>query len=375
MLALQVGDPSTRVLAQDMTVAQMDDVLSTLVGTFNEREQRLNARTDAALANAGTLKSGLRLLFDKYQSALDGMEENLPEALNPQDPILNELLLIGEDALRDASNLLEDAARFEREAVRERIQTAENELIAEQERMNLILSTYKRGLERAELRLAESRRKEADLVIQIQQLVSQGPVQAHTLGSASPTKELSTGPADQTQLLRVMQEQFASQMQQLQAVKAATVGNAATVEPVLQNQTPAMTPFQTSRDVINRAEPTPRPQFSVTLQPSSVPEFDQHIASQLKGAIPTTLEEAIGYIRQLETGANAAVVNQLRDVEKRSTQLTTRVNELETELKTYQEYMRNTILEYKKKLQALNAQASKVKGIKPLQEASKLPPL
>ena len=378
VLAVQIGQPGVGgVTSIEMTSAQIDELFGALVGTFNEREQKLNSRTDAALTVAATLKAGLRNLFDKYQTALDGMEENLPLALNPIDPILNEQVLIGEDALKDAIVLLEDSARFERETIRERIQNAENELVAEQERMNLILATYKKSLEKAEFKLAEARRKEADMAIQIQQLVAAGPIQqqAQAIGGRAPVREAPMGGvAEQAQLLRSMQEQFANQIQQLQAVKVSGGGDTAVV---------AQTPLQTSRDAVLRTDPTPRAPYSSSLtspQPVLIPEFEQHSAApvQLIGATPTTLEEAIKYIQQLESGANPAVIKQLRESEKRATQLTSRVSELEAELKTYQEYMRNTVLEYKKKLQSLHSQmptakskAGKIVGL----EGAKLPPL
>ena len=89
------------------------------------------------------LRQGLRLLFDKYQSCLDGMEENLPKALVPENPILSEEILIGEDALRDAATLMEEATQFEREATRARVEALEARLNEEQERMNLRLETFK----------------------------------------------------------------------------------------------------------------------------------------------------------------------------------------------------------------------------------------
>lgn len=354
ILATQIAEPGRAVSVPELTVAQTDAILSTLVGNFNEREQLLNARTDAALSNAAALRTGLRILFDKYQSAVDVIGENLPEALHPEDPILDEQILLSEDALKDATTLLEEATHFEREAIRERVQNAENQLIVEQERMNLILSTYKKNLESAELKLAKARRQEADMAIQIQQLVSSGPVHPPVAGISD-----SAGSADQSQMLRAMQEQFNLQMQQLQIVKGAGNSSDATIQPPIA----APTPHQTSR-----AELTPQ---------ASVPEYESP-SPRLKGALPTTLDEAIEYIHHLENGASAAVVKQLREVEKRATQLSSRVLELETELKTYQEYMRTAILEYKKKLQTIQAQvaANKIKASKPTsQDGTSFPPL
>ena len=355
-LALQINDPTAGPGAGgEMTVAQIDEVLASLVGTFYEREQKLNLQSDNALANAATLKAGLRLLYDKYQVMLDGVEENLPQALFPQDPILNEQLLIGEDALKDASILLEDADRFERDATRERIHNAEAELVAEQERMNLILATYKKSLEGVEIKLAESRRKEADMAIQIQQLVAAGH------GTSTSSKR-DGALADQTQLLRAMQEQFASQMQLLQSARG--------------NGDFGQMPFHSSRDA--KTDPTPRVSAGLfaAAQPT-VPEHEHHAPLQLKGSVPTTLEEAIKIIHELEAGANQAVVKKLRDSEKRLSELTAKVIELKAELATYEAYMRSTVTDYKRKLLTLQSQVSsaKSKPAKPGDNGSLLPPL
>ena len=165
--------------------------------------------------------------------------------------------------------------------------------------------------------------------------------------------------ADQAQLLKAMQEQFAAQMQQLQSIKQqGAVMSDQPASPMMielpQQQSLAVPEF----------EPTPRPRTP----------------PQLKGAVPTSLEEAIAYIQKLEDGANSAIVKQLREVEKRATHLASRVLELETELKTYQDYMKTTVLEYKKKLQTLQGQLSSgTKGIKgggpKPGESTALPPL
>jgi hypothetical protein len=358
------GGGGAGAVGEPLSSAKVDEIMASLVGSFTEREKQLNARTDAAISQAATLKNGLRFLYDKYQKALDGMEENLPNALQPEDPVLNEQILIGEDALKHANAMIEEASRFEREAIRERIQSAENALTQEQERMNLILGTYKKNLELAETRLAEARRKEADMAIQIQQLVSKGPQQqAPPAAAVAAVAAGGQGMADQAQLLKAMQEQFAAQMQQLQSIKqqGAVVADQPMASPMMIEL-----PQQQQSLAVPEFESTPRPRTP----------------PHLKGAVPSSLEEAIAYIQKLEDGANSAIVKQLREVEKRATHLASRVLELETELKTYQDYMKTTVLEYKKKLQSLQGQLSSgTKSIKggPIKggpgESTALPPL
>ena len=183
------------------------------MGTFFDREQKLNDQSDAALENAWALKSGLRSLFDKYRTTLDGIEENLPRALHPANPVLGEQMLIGELALKEASALMDQADQFEKDAVRERLQRAEGGLMAEQERMALVLSSYKRNLEKAEGRLAESRREAADLAVQIRQLVANGG------RGGGGGLDSAASAVDQQELLRAMKEQFAQQIQSLQGMQ------------------------------------------------------------------------------------------------------------------------------------------------------------
>lgn len=78
------------------------------------------------------------------------------------------------------------------------------------------------------------------------------------------------------------------------------------------------------------------------------------------------IEECRQYIKQLESNANNAMSQHLRIAESKALAMSTRASALEEELKSYQQYMRNVVPQYKKQLAFVKQQlavAMKANGV------------
>jgi len=360
---------------------ETDEVLREFMNTFTDRERQLNEATDRALNNSNALKGALRSLFDKYRETLDGMEENLPRALNPANPILEEQLLIGQAALTEAEEVANASDNFEREAVRERLQRAEGGLLAEQEKMALVLNTYKRNLEKTESKLAESRRVAADLTAQINQLVSAGPrapppmpMSPDGSGGGGGGYSGASMVAEQAELLRAMQEQFAKQIKELKDAKGGgdAVGSSTSRTDTGHSPRPSTTAASEVAQITSRE--------GFTKPSTAVPQTNRDAFSPEGGGVQvTSLEEAQEYIKKLEADAGSAVSSQLKVLEKRNAAMASRCAALEEELKNYNAYMRETVTKYKKEIQTLKAQLNAMRAKAGLglagTDQSQVPPL
>lgn len=308
-------------------VKEIDQVLQSLMQSFNERERKQQDLTDSALANAQTIKFAFRLLFDKYQATLDAVNEQISKkgatVSVGSSPILDEHLLLGEAGVKTAENQLNEADAFEQKLTRERLSRAEVGLQEEQERMAVVLNTFKRALSKSESDLAESKKKCADLATQVQQLVRQGP------------RPPSDSQAANAMALKAMQEQM---MQQIKELKDSQNGIG-----------------------------EPAGQQTLDNDKSHRPYNNNNAGSQNNGgredeSSRKELMDAKMYISRLERNAPSAVLERLRDVEGRAASLMAKYATAEEELLSYKKYMKETVIQYKRQIQMLRSQIIALKG-------------
>ena len=294
-----------------------------LLQSYQENEKRMRQDLEHATTTVGIVSSAMRGLFDKYRSAIDSIEDYLPTVANPlwKDE-LNEFKMIGEAALNNVSGLVEKGANYDQESTKNRLKTTEDALISEQNRASAILNTYKRNLEKTEKRLAESRMEVASLHAQIRQLIDAKDGSGRDIAKANKLEQ-------QEAMIKVLQEQLTEQLKQLNSPR--TVENLTSPEKqgMLQSQKVLSTrETQIELDRINRE-----------------------------------LFEAGEYISRLEKGAQKAVVEHLRETERRCAGLVGKNIALEEELNTYREYMRSVVLQYKKQVKALREQLQATSGV------------
>lgn len=297
-------------------VKEIDEVLQSLMESFSEREIKQQDVIESALANARTVKFAFRLLFDKYQATLDAVNEHVSKkgsSIGPS-PILDEQMLLGEAGIKTAESQLNEADAFEQKLTRERLSRAEAGLQEEQERMAVVLNTFKRALSKSESDLAESKKQCADLASQVQQLVRQGPRPPSDSQSAN------------TIALKTMQEQM---LQQIKELKDSRMGG---------------------RDA---------PESALGLN-ESVPNIND--AADSSGSMKKELTDAKMYISRLEKNAPTAVLERLRDVEGRAASLKAKHSTSEEELQSYKKYMKETVIQYKRQIQMLRSQMIALKG-------------
>ena len=305
-------------------ISEIDEVLRNLMTSFNDREQRQQDITDGALANARLLKCALRTLFDKYQATLDAMEEHIQKKNGgpASSPILDEQMLLGEASGKSADSQLSEADAFEQKITRERLARAETGLQEEQDRMAVVLNTFKRALNHAEAELAESKRQCAELAMQVQQLVRQGP---------RPPSQ--TEQSTNTAALKAMQEQL---MQHIRELKESSSPNPETIPGVESDAVAKEREQQAFRN-----------------------------ADEIMQVKREMLEAKV-YIGKLEANAPVAVLEKLREVEGRAASLRNRSSSLEVEIENYQKYMKETVLQYKRQIQMLRSQLATLRGGKNL---------
>jgi hypothetical protein len=316
-------------------VKEIDEVLRSLMHSFNERERKQQDVTDSALANSRTLKYALRLLFDKYQATLDAVDEHLSKkgtSVGPS-PMVDELMLLGEASVKSAEGQLNEADAFEQKLTRDRLSRAEAGLQDEQERMAIVLNTFKRALYNSETELAESKKQCADMASQLQQLVRQGP---------RPPSDSQA--AANAAALKAMQEQM---LQQIKELKEAQSGH--------QHSSAAGTVPEVTTAISGGSGGAP---MAIIDQLGSIDDESTTVLLRKE------VMDAKMYVSRLESNAPAAVLERLREVEGRAASLKAKYATAEEELQSYQKYMKETVLQYKKQIQMLRSQVQALKGEK-----------
>lgn len=280
--------------------ADPDTALRDLMVSYGDREKRLRSDLEFANSRNAAQRAAFRLLYDKYRAALDAIDDNLPKLGNAVNKdALIEQKVMGEEALKEAAQLLDQADQQQKQEERQRLRNAEDDVIAEQQRSQAALDVYKKQLQKTETRLAASRKEVADLTAQVRQLIDSG----------------GGGGGESREMMRLLQEQLKGNIN--------NGGNNA-----------------------NAAQTAMMQKGALSLKPGEDPLI--------------ALQEAKEYIARLEENAPEAVRSQLRKVESKTIQLTARNSALEEELKSYQTYMRDTVMQYKKQAAVLRQQLGSV---------------
>ena len=207
--------------------------------------------------------------------------------------------------------------------------------------MAVVLNTFKRALNHTEAELAESKRQNADLAMQVQQLVRQGP------RPPSQSEQNANAAA-----LRAMQEQM---MQQIRELKESSTAQSVNLPEHPRDPETIVPSVETEAAVKERELQAAR-------------DADEMV--QVKREIL----EAKVYIGKLEGNAPVAVLEKLREVEGRAASLRNRTSSLEVEIENYQKYMKETVLQYKRQIQMLRSQLAALKGGKLLPTANSTAP-
>ncbi len=297
-----------------------------------------------------------------------------------------------------------------RKAVAERIQRAEQAGLQESERMSFVLATYQRNLEVSESKLAAAQQENVDLHIQISQLVQSGgksnaapssseaqqqpPQSVVTEAVKSPVARSADSLAEDQQRdskQLAMYETLTSEIQdlkrQLLGSRAGRFGDRlkAAVDSSGLDDMPAVSDSglfpetEISGAALSAAlKPTPpgTPSKAVALKGDSadsgatgrrqsgtvVTTTSTTLSEQPSSASPQQVllqqqvEECRAYIKQLEGDASGAMSQHLRIAESRALAMSTKCAALEEELRSYQQYMRNVVPQYKKQLQLAKQQ-------------------
>jgi hypothetical protein len=347
--------------SQKDVAIETDSTLEELISFYKVKEEKHQMITDEALKNGKVLKLALQGLFDKYQGALDQVEDLINKKGGKNTSNLDETMFIGEAAMKAASDGVLEADKFESRIARERMELAESTIAEEQERMGIVLNAFKRRLKKTESKLAEAQGQSASLAAQVQQLVAAGPKKRPPSAEGRERDIQKKANAD---ILKAMQDQFTKQIQLLKENAAAAVE---TQQQQLQQQQQQL--LQPQSEAVLPVEPIPsRPSSRAsTIQQSEVESIKQPTppasafhslnasptASRPTSASGMSLEQALKYIGELEQGASAAMASKLRDAEKRSAQLGKRCSQLEEEMRSYQAYMKETVMQYKRQLQTM----------------------
>lgn len=296
--------------------SETDSVVQELLNSYSENEKILRSEMESVISNSSTIMSALRNLFDKYRTAIDAIEDNLPMVQGTLDKeLLNEQRLIGEAALNDANIVIGNSENLEKSQIRDRLQRSEEDALNEQQKATIILQTYKRNIENTEKKLAASRMEVANLHAQIRQLID-----ARDGANKDLVKQKQIEQQENT--LKMLQEQLAVQLIKLNSPRPPSAG---------------------------------KPSNSAPLNLVTSPEDSSELLLNAKKN-EAALKEAKSYILKLEENANAAVVSQLRETEARAAKLYAQNFSVQEELGAYRDYMRAVVANYKKQINTLKQQ-------------------
>lgn len=366
------------ISAAPVSSLKEEDVLKDLIGSYVDRERRLAQAYDAVSGNCHQLRQAIRLLFDKYQDCVDVVDEQLTSAaaINLKKDVqygslVSEQPLIATAAIQEAQTIVDITEKNERELLRGMLHSAQSDTIAEQERLTLIISSYKRNLEKTEAKLAQTKQENVGLNIQIKQLVDNIASRTSSSIGASSNTSVGVNPNKHVQIkggdeqafmtkaeykdqLKDMQNQLAAQMKELLRGPATTV---------ITNPTTAIETDSKKPSLITGA--------ASSRKPSNPSKADNNNNIIIKGE-EMNIQEARNYISQLEGNASSAVVAKLREAEQKVAMLANQNTSLQEELQNYQTYMRTAVLQFKKQILSLQQQLQQRQAVS-LQSQLQLP--
>ena len=371
-LAADITNADDEGVASSEVAEETDATLTELMGFYRDKEEKLQNIADEAVQKNKTLKLALQGLFDKYQGALDQIEEHIgktSKSAKGGNASLDEAMFIGEASLKAASDGVLEADQFDARVMRERMELAEGTVAEEQEKMTIVLNAFKRRLRKTEEKLAHEKRSSAELAVQVQQLVAAGPKKRPP---SAEGRERDVQRKANEELLKTMQDQFQRQIAQLKenakaseaaaaaAVAAAAAGaqNPEVAAPPAALQASKPSSAANSRPGTGKSNKSSRSMTLPAPEPVRNPTPPESaFSSKAPSAHPSrpssagmNLDQALAYIKQLEDGASGAMGQKLRDSERRTAQLSKRNAQLEEEMRSYQAYMKETVMQYKRQM-------------------------
>lgn len=303
--------------------AKGDPVVEQLLKSYVEKEEHLNKALGDAQVDCFSFKTAYRRLFDKYQEALDILEESLPEKFPDEKDIIHEQNLITQASKDTQAAILaagavggaggaaatvlaeKDEVVQEREHWQSRLRAAEAELIAEQERTAVTISSMKERVDATEAKKVLLSAEVKSLREQVKNLV-----QSAVDMPKKSAQDVAVG------------AKYASEMAQMQEDNEQLRQSLALANAQIRSQAA--------------------------------------VSKSIDGAInsPTKDGNVNGENIPTAEGRNqiATFMEHLKSAEMRNVELVTRNAQLEEELQSYQKYMKDTVLLYRRQIQVLKTQ-------------------
>lgn len=283
---------SLEQLARQAKRNEENQFLSDLLQSYLDRELRLRQRTEESEEIAEAFKRAYRKVFDRYRELLDVIEETVPDRYPPESQIINERHLVSSMRNPDGPQDIDPETLLAKERTELRGRIKEAEDAAFQEK------------ERAAGALVEFKTKldvaEAKLVL----LKSESKSLHAQIKSLTSNIDTSSKSAQEVAVSAL----YSSEMSRLEEENAQLRQALALANAQLRSQTA--------------------------------------VARSLDG-----IGDATGEKNQV-----AAMMENVRVAEKRNIELVTRNASLEEELKGYQTYMKDTVMLYRRQIQALKTQ-------------------
>jgi len=279
--------------------AASEEVIKDLVKTYTDKEARNQKNLEIAKTNEDTLRSALRVLYDKYRGALDVMEDALPKLsgdLLKQAPV-NEQLLIGDKALNDAKNKMQKTEDENEKLLKGRVKELEESTLIDQQRALAVLNTYKLNLSKTEVKLAAAKKEIASLNVQVKELINSSGMAPDDRNNQRD-KQFD----QQEKMLKLLQDQL--------SVAAAN-------------------------------QRSPRAGFKL---------------KDLDDKDPQALQKAREYISELEQTKSGALLTKLRDAEERCAMLQAKNMQLTEDAKSQHKFLKQVTAKYKKRISYLEQQ-------------------
>ena len=311
--------------------AKGDPVVEQLLKSYVEKEDNLNKALGDAQVDCFSFKIAYRKLFDEYQKVLDILEESLPEKFPEEKDIILEQNLITKaskdtqaaiaaaNATGGASGAAavvlaeKDEVVQEREHWQSRLRAAEAELIAEQEKNAVIISSMKERLDTTEAKNVLLSAEGKSLKEQVKSLV-----QSAVDMPKKSAQDVAVGAKYASEMAQIKEDN--EQLRQALALANAQIRSQAAVSKSIDG-------------VIN--SPTRE-------------------KGNFNGENGINVEAR----NQL-----AALMEHLKSAEARNVELITRNAQLEEELQSYQKYMKDTVLLYRRQIQALKMQLNSIVNV------------
>lgn len=312
-----------------VNAAKGDPVVEELLKSYVEKEARLNKALGDAQIDCFSFKTAYRRLFDKYQETMDIIEESVPDKYPDEKEIIHEQNLVTQ-ASKDTQAAIaaagapggaggaaaavlaeKDEVVQEREHWKSRLREAEAELISQQEQNATSISAMKERLDANEAKKVLLNSEVKTLREQVKNLV-----QSAVDMPKKSAQDVAVG------------ARYASEMGQMKEDN------------------------QQLRQALALANAQIRSQAAVSKS------IDGAINSPVKGGNVDSEGDLTAEGRNQLT----AVMEHLKSAEKRNVELVTRNAQLEEELQSYQKYMKDTVLLYRRQIQVLKTQLNAMVG-------------